>query len=125
MLLVGRVKNIFKHYQIEKYPLFFYFLYNMSVYNHRPMVPTPQSRIVEMLDSIRNEFDQLAQELYVCKTQRDDFEHKSITTVLLLLSSSFYHSSLENQQISEMNNFQQSLLELERTQQNQKKQLVE
>ncbi|KAG1178660.1 hypothetical protein G6F70_002893 [Rhizopus microsporus] len=71
------------------------------------MVPTPQSRIVEMLDSIRNEFDQLAQELYVCKTQRDDFEHKM------------------NQQISEMNNFQQSLLELERTQQNQKKQYEE
>ncbi|KAI8642050.1 WD40-repeat-containing domain protein [Parasitella parasitica] len=75
----------------------------MSVYNHRPMVPAPQSRVVEMLDSIRGEFDQLAQELYVCKTQRDDFEHKM------------------NQQISEMNSFQQSLLELERTQQSQKK----
>jgi glucose repression regulatory protein TUP1 len=49
----------------------------MSVYNHRPMVPAPQSRIVEMLETIRNEFEQLAQELYVCKTQRDDFEHKS------------------------------------------------
>lgn len=49
----------------------------MSVYNHRPMVPAPQNRVVEMLDSIRGEFDQLAQELYVCKSQRDDFEHKS------------------------------------------------
>lgn len=49
----------------------------MSVYNHRPMVPAPQSRVIEMLDSIRGEFDQLAQELYVCKSQRDDFEHKS------------------------------------------------
>ncbi|KAI9473547.1 MAG: WD40-repeat-containing domain protein [Benjaminiella poitrasii] len=75
----------------------------MSVYNHRPMVPAPQNRVVEMLDSIRNEFDQLAQELYVCKSQRDDFEHKM------------------NQQITEMSNFQQSLLELERTQQTQKK----
>ncbi|KAI8075368.1 WD40-repeat-containing domain protein [Gilbertella persicaria] len=75
----------------------------MSVYNHRPMVPAPQSRVVEMLESIRGEFDQLAQELYLCKSQRDDFEHKM------------------NQQISEMNSFQQSLLELERTQQNQKK----
>ncbi|OAD04104.1 hypothetical protein MUCCIDRAFT_48518 [Mucor lusitanicus CBS 277.49] len=75
----------------------------MSVYNHRPMVPAPQGRVVEMLDSIRGEFDQLAQELYVCKSQRDDFEHKM------------------NQQISEMNSFQQSLLELERTQQSQKK----
>ncbi|OBZ83409.1 hypothetical protein A0J61_08541, partial [Choanephora cucurbitarum] len=75
----------------------------MSVYNHRPMVPAPQSRVVEMLDSIRGEFDQLAQELYLCKSQRDDFELKM------------------NQQISEMNSFQQSLLELERTQQSQKK----
>lgn len=49
----------------------------MSVYNHRPMVSAPQSRIVEMLETIRNEFDQLAQELFLCKTQRDDFEHKS------------------------------------------------
>ncbi|KAI9253551.1 WD40-repeat-containing domain protein [Sporodiniella umbellata] len=76
----------------------------MSVYNHRPMVPAPQNRILEMLETIRNDFEQLSQELYVCKTQRDDFEHKM------------------NQQISEMNSFQQSLLELERTQQNQKKQ---
>ncbi|KAG1138649.1 hypothetical protein G6F38_010403 [Rhizopus arrhizus] len=68
------------------------------------MVSAPQSRIVEMLETIRNEFDQLAQELFLCKTQRDDFEHKM------------------NQQISEMNSFQQSLLELERTQQTQKKQ---
>ncbi|KAG1160738.1 hypothetical protein G6F37_003726 [Rhizopus arrhizus] len=67
------------------------------------MVSAPQSRIVEMLETIRNEFDQLAQELFLCKTQRDDFEHKM------------------NQQISEMNSFQQSLLELERTQQTQKK----
>ncbi|KAI8886442.1 WD40 repeat-like protein [Backusella circina FSU 941] len=79
----------------------------MSVYNHRPMVPAPQSRVVEMLDTIRGEFDQLAQELYVCKNQRDDFEHKM------------------NQQISEMSSFQQSLLELERTQQTQKKQYEE
>lgn len=68
------------------------------------MVPTPQSRIVEMLDSIRGEFDQLAQELYICKTQRDDFEHKM------------------NQQIADMNSFQQNLLEMERNQQSQKKQ---
>ncbi|KAI8983592.1 WD40-repeat-containing domain protein [Pilobolus umbonatus] len=76
----------------------------MSVYNHRPMVSTPQSRIGEMLDSIRGEFEQLTQELYICKTQRDGFEHKM------------------NQQISEMNSFQQNLLEMERTQQSQKKQ---
>ncbi|KAG0172658.1 general transcription repressor [Apophysomyces sp. BC1015] len=76
----------------------------MSVYNHRPMVPAPQNRIVEMLDAIRAEFDQLTQEVYMCKGQRDDFEHKM------------------NQQIQEMNNFQQSLIELERSQQTLKKQ---
>ncbi|KAF7727927.1 proteinral transcription repressor [Apophysomyces ossiformis] len=76
----------------------------MSVYNHRPMVPAPQSRIVEMLDSIKAEFDQLAQEAYVCKTQRDDYEHKM------------------NSQIQEMNSFQQSIIELERSQQALKKQ---
>ncbi|KAI8369385.1 WD40-repeat-containing domain protein [Radiomyces spectabilis] len=76
----------------------------MSVYNHRPMVPAPMNRIAEILDNIRAEFDQLAQEAYVCKTQRDDFELKM------------------NSQIQEMNNFQQSLMELERSQQTLKKQ---
>ncbi|KAI8099356.1 WD40-repeat-containing domain protein [Halteromyces radiatus] len=75
----------------------------MSVYNHRPMVPTPVNRFVEMLDSIRNEFDQLTQEAYICKSQRDDFELKM------------------NSQIQEMSSFQQNLLELERTQQGLKK----
>lgn len=49
----------------------------MSVYNHRPMVPAPQSRIVEMLDAIRGEFDQLAREVYMNKSERDNIEHKS------------------------------------------------
>ncbi|KAI8149839.1 WD40-repeat-containing domain protein [Fennellomyces sp. T-0311] len=78
----------------------------MSVYSHRAMV-TPQARIVEMLDAIRVEFESLAQEAYVCKTQRDDFEHKM------------------NAQIQEMNSFQQSLLDLERTQQTLKEQYEE
>ncbi|KAI8329507.1 WD40-repeat-containing domain protein [Chlamydoabsidia padenii] len=79
----------------------------MSVYNHRPMVPSPVNRFVEMLDSIRNEFDQLTQEAFICKSQRDEFEHKM------------------NSQIQEMSTFQQNLLELERTQQNLKKQYEE
>lgn len=65
----------------------------MSVYNHRPMMPAVQSRIVEMLDAIRVEFDQLAQEAYVCKSQRDDFELKSkssfIRVVKHMLTVSF------------------------------------
>ncbi|KAI9317623.1 WD40-repeat-containing domain protein [Dichotomocladium elegans] len=62
------------------------------------MIPNPQSRIVEMLEAIRVEFDQLAQEAYLCKSQRDDFEHKV------------------NAQEQEMLSFQQSLHELERSQ---------
>ncbi|SAM09359.1 hypothetical protein [Absidia glauca] len=79
----------------------------MSVYNHRPMVPSPANRFVEMLDSIRSEFDQLTQEAFMCKSQRDEFEHKM------------------NSQIQEMSSFQQNLLELERTQQSLKKQYEE
>jgi glucose repression regulatory protein TUP1 len=58
----------------------------MSVYNHRAMVPatsttttaTPQPhRILEMLETIRSDFDQLTQEAYICKSQRDEYENKS------------------------------------------------
>lgn len=56
-------------------------------------MPAVQSRIVEMLDAIRVEFDQLAQEAYVCKSQRDDFELKSkssfIRVVKHMLTVSF------------------------------------
>lgn len=53
------------------------FYSNMSVYNHRAMVSNPSSRIMEMLDAIRVEYDQLGQEAYMSKSQRDEFEHKS------------------------------------------------
>lgn len=49
----------------------------MSVYNHRPMIPTAQNRISELLDTIKVEFDSLNQEASVFKMQRDDLEHKS------------------------------------------------
>ncbi|KAI9014351.1 WD40-repeat-containing domain protein [Phycomyces nitens] len=76
----------------------------MSVYNHRPMVSAPQNRIIEMLETIRADYDQLSQDAYLFKSQRNEFELKM------------------NTQIQEMNNFQQSLLELERTQHTLKKQ---
>ncbi|KAI9318653.1 WD40-repeat-containing domain protein [Dichotomocladium elegans] len=76
----------------------------MSVYNHRPMVPAPQSRIAEMLDAIRAEFDQLSREIYVNKSERDNIEHKM------------------NTQLQEMHVFQQKLMEFERQQQAMKKQ---
>jgi glucose repression regulatory protein TUP1 len=94
------------------------------------MVPTPANHFAEMLDSIRHEYDQLTQEAYVCKSQRDEFEHKSrcykrkhdsgweglAHSLMILL---FY---IVNSQIQEMSSFQQNLLELERTQQSIKKQ---
>ncbi|OAD72236.1 hypothetical protein PHYBLDRAFT_26909 [Phycomyces blakesleeanus NRRL 1555(-)] len=76
----------------------------MSVYNHRSMVSAPQSRIIEMLETIRADYDQLSQDAYLFKSQRNEFELKM------------------NTQIQEMNNFQQSLLELERSQHTLKKQ---
>lgn len=41
------------------------------------MVSNPSNRIIEMLDAIRVEYDQLGQEAYMSKSQRDEFEHKS------------------------------------------------
>ncbi|KAI8376477.1 WD40-repeat-containing domain protein [Radiomyces spectabilis] len=79
----------------------------MSVYNHRPIVPPTPSRLIELLDAVKSEFDQLAQEAMVCKSQRDEFEHKM------------------NSQIQEMNLFQQNLIDLERSQQIIKKQYEE
>lgn len=48
----------------------------MSVYNHRPMVPPTANRLVELLDTVKNEYDQLAQEVMAFKNQRDEYEHK-------------------------------------------------
>ncbi|KAI7859057.1 WD40-repeat-containing domain protein [Circinella umbellata] len=79
----------------------------MSVYSHRPVVPGPQNRIIEMLDAIRAEFDQLVRDVYMNKTEKENIEHKMST------------------QLQEMHNFQQNLLEIERQQQAMKKQYEE
>lgn len=49
----------------------------MSVYSSRPMAPPASNRLMEMLDTIKAEYDQLAQEVAVCKSQRDEYEHRS------------------------------------------------
>ncbi len=42
------------------------------------MVPASHStRLLDLLDSIRAEFDQLTQEAFICKSQRDEYENKS------------------------------------------------
>ena len=67
----------------------------MSVYNHRPMGPPTPSRLIELLDAVKGEYDQLAQEVILCKSQRDEYEHKSkffwmnnIFTLIFLLTRS-------------------------------------
>ncbi len=48
----------------------------MSVYNHQSMVPTSQTRLLQLLDAIKIEYDQLAQDVKIQKSQRDEYEHK-------------------------------------------------
>jgi glucose repression regulatory protein TUP1 len=48
----------------------------MSVYNHRAMVPANTTRMADMLDAIKLEFDQLNQEVILNKNLRDEYEHK-------------------------------------------------
>lgn len=105
----------------------------MSVYNHRPMVPANQTRLLELLEAIKVEYDQLSQDAQITKNQRDEYEHKgkqkypqpTINILRIVYSKHilFIYSSVVNSQIQEMNIFQQTLLDLERTQQVLKKQL--
>lgn len=71
------------------------------------MGPPSSSRLIELLDAVKSEYDQLSQDVIVCKNQRDEYEHKM------------------NSQVQEMNLFQQNLMDLERTQQMIKKQYEE
>jgi glucose repression regulatory protein TUP1 len=51
----------------------------MSVYNHRPMIQANQTRLLELLDAIKVEYDQLVQDAQMTKNQRDEYEHKGIS----------------------------------------------
>jgi glucose repression regulatory protein TUP1 len=44
------------------------------------MVPPTANRLVELLDTVKNEYDQLAQEVMAFKNQRDEYEHKGKKT---------------------------------------------
>ncbi|KAF7727011.1 proteinral transcription repressor [Apophysomyces ossiformis] len=70
----------------------------MSAYNHRSAHPLGHNRLLQILDTLRIEFDQLKQETVVSRSQRDDYENKV------------------NGQIQEIKMLQQHLVELERTQ---------
>ncbi|ORX88725.1 WD40 repeat-like protein [Basidiobolus meristosporus CBS 931.73] len=79
-----------------------------NIYNHRPMVPAGAgSRIPELLDALKVEFEQVNQDVSMFKMQRDEFEHKI------------------SAQLNEMTGFQQNLYELERTHQKIKQQYEE
>lgn len=45
-----------------------------------------QNRLNDCFDTIRTEFDALAQELVLYRNQRDDFENKGLSTFYLLIS---------------------------------------
>jgi glucose repression regulatory protein TUP1 len=95
----------------------------MSVYNHRPMVPNNQTRLLELLDAVKGEYDQLSQEVQHAKNQRDEYEHKGKIITIWIYGAFFLNIYVVNNQIQEMNIFQQTLVDLERTQQSLKKQL--
>lgn len=90
------------------------------------MVPAPQSRVIEMLDAIRAEFDQLTRDVYVNKSQRDDIEHKSMFPFENCRWRNSHNRSCctVSTQLQEMHHFQQNLLEFERQQQAMKKSWV-
>ena len=49
-----------------------------NVYNHRPMVPASvPSRLTELLDAIKQEFDSMNQDTSVFRAQRDEYDNKS------------------------------------------------
>ncbi|CAG8553600.1 15599_t:CDS:2, partial [Dentiscutata heterogama] len=52
-----------------------------NIYNHRQIVPGGgtggPSRINELLDALKNEFESLSQEAMTYKIQREEFEHKA------------------------------------------------
>jgi glucose repression regulatory protein TUP1 len=88
--------------------------------------PTP-SRLIELLDAVKGEYDQLAQEVIICKNQRDEYEHKSENwnkKTSIRVFSMLNLLQIVNSQIQEMNLFQQNLIDLERAQQLIKKQYV-
>ena len=108
----------------------------MSVYNHRSMVPPNSSRLLELLEAVKLEYDHLTQEAIIMKTQRDEYEHKGIYSYIFIgvyVCVYLYYGLLNdmmmlllcivNSQIQEMNMFHQTLADLERTQQMIKKQL--
>ncbi|KAG4304097.1 hypothetical protein PORY_002461 [Pneumocystis oryctolagi] len=74
-----------------------------SLYNHRPVVPsTASGRLAELLEAVRNEFDNIAQEAMAFRNHKDDYEHK-ITS-----------------QIQEMQTIRQTIYELEMAHQKMK-----
>jgi hypothetical protein len=50
-----------------------------NIYSHRQLVPgggAGSNRVNELIDALKQEFDNLQQEAAMYKMQRDDLEHK-------------------------------------------------
>ncbi|RKP05976.1 WD40-repeat-containing domain protein [Thamnocephalis sphaerospora] len=90
-----------------------------SIYNHRQMVPAAAAnRVHDYLDQIRQEYDQLSQEVTYLKMQRDEMDQKSkpcCVTVAALCATNG-GATIAARQAQEMTLVQQSLAELERNQ---------
>lgn len=52
------------------------------------MVPTNQTRLLELLEAVKVEYDQLSQEAQITKSQRDEYEHKG----MLFISPTSVHT---------------------------------
>ena len=77
-----------------------------NVYNHRPMVAAApiSSRVMELLEALRSECEKLSQDASTMKVHHDEYEQRL------------------NNQVNEMQAFQQSLYDLERNHQKIKNQ---
>lgn len=62
------------------FSFFFFHSQVMSAYPHYTM---GSQSLVQLLESIKNEFDKISHEAYVFKMQRDEFEQKSKSFFLL------------------------------------------
>lgn len=48
-----------------------------NLYNHRSVgLSSASSRLAELLEAVRNEFDTIAQEAMAFRNHKDDYEHK-------------------------------------------------
>ncbi|RIB05835.1 WD40-repeat-containing domain protein [Gigaspora rosea] len=91
-----------------------------NIYNHRQIVPGGgtggPSRINELLDALKNEFESLSQEAMTYKIQREEFEHKvqQQSEEVALIRQSLYelqatHKGIKQQYDNDLRNLQREI----------------